>query len=247
MDNTTKKRILIVEDERKISQIIEVNLKIAGYDCDVAADGEEGLAKALTGDFDLILLDLMLPKRDGFSVCREVRRVLATPIIMVTAKEDEVDKVMGLDLGADDYVTKPFSVKVLLARIKANIRRSTGEVVETGHAAPAGDSDRIVIRELVIDNKNFTVRKGDREISLSNKEYEVLLFLARHAGELFTREDLMTKVWGYEGYLGDVRTVDVTMSRLRSKVEDNPSEPEYILTKRTKGYFIPLTNGDRDV
>ncbi|MBQ0010268.1 MAG: response regulator transcription factor, partial [Ruminococcus sp.] len=152
-----------------------------------------------------------------------------------------------LDLGADDYVTKPFSIKVLLTRIKANIRRSTGEVVETGHAAPAGDADRIVIRELVIDNKNFTVRKGDREISLSNKEYEVLLFLARHAGELFTREDLMTKVWGYEGYLGDVRTVDVTMSRLRSKVEDNPSEPEYILTKRTKGYFIPLTNGDRDV
>lgn len=247
MENTAKKRILIVEDERKISQIIEVNLKIAGYDCDVAADGEEGLSKALTGDFDLILLDLMLPKRDGFSVCREVRRVLATPIIMVTAKEDEVDKVMGLDLGADDYVTKPFSIKVLLARIKANIRRSTGEVVEMSHQAPIGDADRIVIRELVIDNKSFTVRKGEREIPLSNKEYEVLLFLARHAGQLFTREDLMMKVWGYEGYLGDVRTVDVTMSRLRSKVEDNPSEPEYILTKRTKGYYIPLTNGEQDV
>lgn len=246
MDNTGKKRILIVEDERKISQIIEVNLKIAGYDCDVAADGEEGLSKALTGDFDLILLDLMLPKRDGFSVCREVRRVLATPIIMVTAKEDEVDKVMGLDLGADDYVTKPFSINVLLARIKANIRRSTGEVVES-RAVPGDGGDRIVIRELVIDNKNYTVKKGDREISLSNKEYEVLLFLARHAGQLFTREDLMMKVWGYEGYLGDVRTVDVTMSRLRSKVEDNPSEPEYILTKRTKGYFIPLTSGEQDV
>ena len=169
MENTAKKRILIVEDERKISQIIEVNLKIAGYDCDVAADGEEGLSKALTGNFDLILLDLMLPKRDGFSVCREVRRVLATPIIMVTAKEDEVDKVMGLDLGADDYVTKPFSIKVLLARIKANIRRSTGEVVEMSHPAPTGDADRIVIRELVIDNKSFTVRKGEREIPLSNK------------------------------------------------------------------------------
>ena len=126
-----RKRILIVEDEKKISQVIRVNLMMAGYQCDVASDGEEGLQMALSGDYDLILLDLMLPKRDGFSVCREIRRTLSTPIIMVTAKEEDADKVMGLELGADDYVTKPFSIKVLLARIKANIRRYSGEIVET--------------------------------------------------------------------------------------------------------------------
>ena len=125
MDETSaKKKVLVIEDEKRISKVLEVNLLMAGYLCDTAFDGEEGLEKALTGNFDLILLDIMLPKRDGFSVCREIRKKLSTPIIMVTAKEEEIDKVMGLDLGADDYVTKPFSVKVLLARIKANIRRS---------------------------------------------------------------------------------------------------------------------------
>lgn len=241
-ENERKKKILIVEDESRISRLLEVNLMMAGYECETAADGETGLQRALAGDFDLILLDLMLPRRDGFSVCREVRKTLATPIIMVTAKEDEIDKVMGLDLGADDYVTKPFSIKVLLARIKANIRRSSGEFVDvkkSGAPEAEKDADKIVIRELVIDNKNFTVKKGDRDIELSNKEYEVLLFLARNAGTLFSREELLSKVWGYEGFFGDVRTVDVTMSRLRSKIEDVPSEPEYILTKRTKGYYIP--------
>ena len=236
----TKKRILIIEDERKISQIEEVNLMMAGYLCDVASDGEEGLAKALTGDYDLILLDLMLPKRDGFSVCREVRKTLSTPIIMVTAKEEDVDKIMGLDLGADDYVTKPFSVSVLLARIKANIRRYSGELAKTATVAPSVVSaDCIVIRELVIDTKAFKVTKSGKEIELSNKEYEVLSFLASHAGEVFAREELLVKVWGYEGFYGDMRTVDVTMSRLRAKIEEKPAEPEYILTRRSKGYYIP--------
>ena len=130
----TRKKILIVEDEKKISQVLEVNLMMAGYVCDTAYDGAEGVKKALEGDFDLILLDIMLPKMDGFAVCREIRKTLATPIIMVTAREDETDKIMGLDLGADDYVTKPFSVKVLLARVKANIRRFSGEIVETNPA-----------------------------------------------------------------------------------------------------------------
>ncbi len=232
-----KKKILIVEDERKISQVVQVNLMMAGYDCDVAADGEEGLRLALTGAYDLILLDLMLPKRDGFSVCKEVRKTLDTPIIMVTAKEEADDKVMGLEIGADDYVTKPFSIKVLLARIKANIRRFSGEVVE--HVAPAESDDKIVIRELVIDNKNFRVSKSGRDIELSNKEYELLYFLASHAGEVFEREELLGKVWGYDNYYGAVRTVDVTMSRLRAKIEDKPAEPEYIITKRSKGYYIP--------
>ena len=236
-DNSAKKKILVIEDEKRISMVLEVNLKMAGYLCDTAFDGEEGLEKALTGNFDLILLDIMLPKRDGFSVCREIRKTLSTPIIMVTAKEEEIDKVMGLDLGADDYVTKPFSIKVLLARIKANIRRSSGEFVEIKQPAPA--EGMIVIRELKIDTKNFRVTKGGREIELSKKEFEVLLFLASHPDELFTREDLLEKVWGYEDFFGGIRTVDVTMSRLRSKIEEVPAEPEYILTKRTKGYYIP--------
>ena len=236
-DNSAKKKILVIEDEKRISMVLEVNLKMAGYLCDTAFDGEEGLEKALTGNFDLILLDIMLPKRDGFSVCREIRKTLSTPIIMVTAKEEEIDKVMGLDLGADDYVTKPFSIKVLLARIKANIRRSSGEFVEIKQPAPA--EGMIVIRELKIDTKNFRVTKGGREIELSKKEVEVLLFLASHPDELFTREELLEKVWGYEDFFGGIRTVDVTMSRLRSKIEEVPAEPEYILTKRTKGYYIP--------
>lgn len=234
----SKKKILVVEDERKISQVIEINLMMAGYLCDVASDGEEGLRLALSGDYDLILLDLMLPKRDGFSVCREIRKTLSTPIIMVTAKEEEADKIMGLELGADDYVTKPFSIKVLLVRIKANIRRYSGEVVE--RVAPAeSEEDKIVIRELVIDNKTYTVTKNGREIELSNKEYELLYFLASHADEVFEREELLVKVWGYEGFYGGIRTVDVTISRLRTKIEEVPAEPEYIITKRSKGYYIP--------
>ena len=230
-----QKRILIIEDEQKISQVLSVNLMMAGYECDAAYDGEEGLKKALEGNFDLILLDIMLPKMDGFEVCRSIRKTLDTPIIMVTAREDEIDKITGLDLGADDYVTKPFSVKILLARVKANIRRFSGEVVETKNQP---DKDIIIIRELEIDNKRFTARKAGKEIELSRKEYEVLLFLAMHRGEIFSREELLEKVWGYEGFFGDMRTVDVTMARLRSKIEDNPAEPQYIITKRTKGYYI---------
>ena len=234
----SKKKILIVEDEKKISQVIQVNLMMAGYACDVASDGEMGLQMALRGDYDLILLDLMLPKRDGFSVCREVRKTMDTPIIMVTAKEELDDKIMGLEIGADDYVTKPFSIKLLLARIKANIRRYSGEVVET--VVPvSSDEDKSVIRALEIDNKNFRVTKNGNEIELSNKEYELLYFLASHAGEVFEREALLVKVWGYEACYGGVRTVDVTMSRLRAKIEDTPAEPEYIITKRSKGYYIP--------
>ncbi len=235
------KKILVVEDEMSIAKILEINLKMEGYAVDIASDGESGLQKALGGNYDLMLLDIMLPKRDGFSVCREVRKTLATPIIMVTAKEDDIDKIMGLELGADDYVTKPFSVKVLMARVRSNIRRSSGELagIEDSPVPAEVNADIIKIRELSIDTKNFTVTKKGKEIELSKKEYEVLLYLAEHVGTLMTREDLLTKVWGYDGFFGDVRTVDVTMSRLRSKVEDNPATPEYIFTKRSKGYYIP--------
>ena len=232
-----EKKILIVEDERNISQIIQVNLMGAGYRCDVAADGETGLNLALSGDYDLILLDIMLPKRDGLSVCREVRKTLSTPIIMVTAKGEDVDKILGLELGADDYVTKPFSIKVLLARIKANIRRYAGEVVE--RVASVGEGEKLTIRDLVIDTKNYKVTRGDKDINLSEKEYEVLYFLASHPDEVFSRDDLLAKIWGYDAAYGDARTVDVTVSRLRAKIEEVPAEPEYIITRRGKGYYIP--------
>lgn len=230
-----KKRILVIEDEKQISKILTVNLNLAGYETDVAYDGKTGMEKAISGNFDLILLDIMLPVMDGFEVCRNVRKTTDTPIIMVTAREDEIDKILGLDLGADDYVTKPFSINILLARVKANIRRFSGEVVETKITE---DKDKIVIKDLVIDTKKYTVHKNGKEIELSNKEYEVLIFLASHIDEVFSREELYKSIWEYDVIFGDMRTVDVTITRLRSKIEDNPSEPEYILTKRTKGWYI---------
>ena len=230
-------KLLIVEDDPGIAEGIKAQTEAWGLEVRTVENFRNVLAEFSEYRPHIVLLDIMLPKRDGFSVCREIRKKLSTPIIMVTAKEEEIDKVMGLDLGADDYVTKPFSVKVLLARIKANIRRSSGEFVELRQPAPT--EGLIVIRGLTIDTKNFRVTKDGREIELSRKEFEVLVFLASHPDELFSREELLEKVWGYEDFFGGIRTVDVTMSRLRSKIEDKPAEPEYILTKRTKGYYIP--------
>ena len=228
-----KKRILIVEDEKNIAQVLAFNLMQAGYEYDIASDGEEGLRKALKGSFDLILLDIMLPKMDGFTVCRGIRMRMDTPIIMVTAKEEDIDKIMGLDLGADDYVTKPFSINVLLARIKANLRRAASEVVTEGR------NDAVIeVRDLVIDNERYLVTKGGREISLSKIEYDLLSFLAANQGKPFKREELLESVWGYKEFYGDRRTVDVTVSRLREKIEETPSRPEYIFTKHGLGYYL---------
>ncbi len=229
----TKKKILIVEDEKSIAQILAFNLMQAGYAYDIASDGEEGLKRALTGAYDLILLDLMLPKMDGFTVCRGIRMRLDTPIIMVTAKEEEIDKIMGLDLGADDYVTKPFSINLLLARIKANIRRASNEVVSGVRNARV-----IEVRDLVIDCDRYSVTKGGREISLSKIEYDLVSYLAANIGKPFTREELLHSVWGYEDFYGDKRTVDVTISRLRAKLETDPSHPEYIFSKHGTGYYL---------
>lgn len=228
-----RKRILIVEDEKNIAQVLAFNLMQAGYAYEIAPDGEDGLKKALTGTFDLILLDLMLPKMDGFSVCRGIRRKLDTPIIMVTAKEEEIDKIMGLDLGADDYVTKPFSINLLLARIKANIRRAANEVI-TDRAADSV----ITVRELSIDNEKYLVKKNGKEIPLSKIEYDLVSYLAQNAGKPFTREELLSAVWGYDDFYGDRRTVDVTVSRLRAKLETDPSHPEYIFSKHGMGYYL---------
>ncbi|MBE6657092.1 MAG: response regulator transcription factor [Ruminococcaceae bacterium] len=231
--NDSKKKILIVEDEKNIAQVLAFNLMQAGYDYEIASDGEEGLKKALRGNFDLILLDIMLPKMDGFTVCRGIRMRLDTPIIMVTAKEEDVDKILGLDLGADDYVTKPFSVNVLLARIKANLRRSANEVVTEAKASTV-----LEVRELVIDNEKYSVTKAGEPIALSKIEYDLLAFLAANQGKPFKREELLESVWGYKEFFGDRRTVDVTVSRLRNKIETDPTHPEYIFSKHGYGYYL---------
>lgn len=234
-----KKRILIVEDEKNIADIIDYNIQKQGYETEVAYDGEKGLALALTASFDLILLDVMLPLLDGFEICRRVRARLDTPIIMLTAREEERDKVMGLELGADDYITKPFGTAELLSRIKANIRRYSGESVrpEASGGEKPGD-DIIKIDELEINCSAYSVKKNGVEISLSKQQYELLVFLARNRGKKYRQEALLKEVWGYDDYYGEVRTVDVTVTRLRKQIEDNPSEPKYIKNKRGMGYYI---------
>ena len=231
-----KKRILIVEDETDIAEILQYNVSKQGYDAEIANDGEKGLALALSGTFDLILLDVMLPKMDGFEICRRVRSRLETPIIMLTAREEENDKILGLDLGADDYMTKPFSLGELTSRIRANIRRFSGETV----VKQEEDKENAIIHveDLEIDTDSYTVKKNGKEISLSKQQYELLCFLAKNRGKKFRQDALLEAVWGYDDYYGDVRTVDVTVARLRKQIEENPSEPRYIKNKRGMGYYI---------
>lgn len=233
----TKKKILIVEDEKNIAMVLAYNIKKEGFDCDIAYDGEDGLTRAITGSYDLILLDIMLPKMNGFEVCEKIRYKSQVPIIFVTAKEEEKDKIFGLETGADDYVTKPFSFRELLARIRVNIRRSSGEVVRTAvQEAPAGSL--LTVGELVIDQEHYSVTKNGEPIELSKKDYDLIALLAENVGKVFTREDLLEKVWGYDDYYGDIRTVDVTVSRLRKKIEKDPAKPEYIMSKRGVGYYL---------
>lgn len=224
------KKILIVEDEKPIADILSFNLKRESYDVLVAYDGQDAVEKAFSENPDLILLDVMLPKKDGFQVLREIRQKLNTPVLMVTAKEEEVDKVLGLELGADDYITKPFSMRELVARVKANLRR-------TELSSQQGSGEVIEIGDLVIDINKYEVRKKDKVIDLTQREYELLKFLATRAEQVFTREQLLEEVWGYE-YYGDIRTVDVTIRRLREKVEDDSGDYKYILTKRGVGYYF---------
>lgn len=225
------KKILIVEDEKNIVDILKFNLTKEGFSTITSYDGEEGLKFALNNNPDLILLDIMLPKMDGFSVCKKIRQTLNTPIIMLTAKEEEVDKVLGLELGADDYITKPFSTRELIARVKANLRRSTLE-------SNSDEASNILkIGELIIDVNRYEVKRDNEIIELTLREFELIKFLAQQQGQIFSRENLLEKVWGYE-YYGDVRTVDVTIRRLREKVERDPSSPEYIMTKRGVGYYF---------
>lgn len=230
----TLKKILVVDDEKPISDIVKFNLTKEGYDVYTAYDGEEALEKVEEVEPDLIVLDLMLPKIDGLEVCREIRKTHDMPIIMVTAKDSEIDKVLGLELGADDYVTKPFSNRELVARVKANLRRH-------GNAKPAAveeeETNDIEIGALIVHPDAYIVSKRGETIELTHREFELLHYLARHLGQVMTREHLLQTVWGYD-YFGDVRTVDVTVRRLREKIEDSPSHPAWLVTRRGVGYYL---------
>ena len=227
-------KIVIVEDEKAISDIIKFNVEKEGYTAYTAYDGEEGLALIEKVNPDLILLDIMMPKMDGLAVCRQVRKTKNTPIIMLTARAEEVDKVVGLEMGADDYVTKPFGVRELMARIRANLRR-----VESTQVVSTEEDDGTVIIEgnLRIDVSKYEVQKRGEVIELTHLEFGLLKFLSSQKGQVFSRETLLRKVWGYE-YYGDIRTIDVTVRRLREKIEDDPSKAEYVLTKRGIGYYF---------
>ena len=224
------KRILVVDDEKPISDIISFNLRNEGFEVIAAFDGEQALEKFNESNPDLIILDLMLPKIEGLEVCREIRKTSTVPIIMLTAKDSEIDKVLGLELGADDYVTKPFSNRELIARVKANIRRSAVREEETVES----QSNDIEVGDLTIHQDAYTVSKRGQEIELTHREFELLLYLAKHIGQVMTREHLLETVWGYD-YFGDVRTVDVTIRRLREKIEDTPGYPNFIITRRGVG------------
>lgn len=226
------RKILIIEDEKSISDIIKFNLVKEGFDVDTAYDGQDGLRKAIKQTPELILLDVMLPSIDGFEVCRRIREVSMVPIIMLTAKEEEVDKVLGLELGADDYITKPFGMRELIARIKANIRRM--DISDSGKNSPENLQS---FGNLTIDMNRYEVRKDEKVLELTLREFELLKYLAERENKVFSREQLLEEVWGYE-YYGDIRTVDVTVRRLREKLEDDSSEPKYVMTKRGVGYYF---------
>jgi len=229
-----KKKVLIVEDEKTIMDILTLNLTMEGYEALCAHDGKQGLELALSQNPDLVLLDVMLPYLDGFSICKQFRaQDKLTPVIMLTAREEERDKVFGLELGADDYITKPFSVRELLARVKTNIRR--GGAAE----APGGQGRKVVLGRLALDQEQGQVYKDGQPVDLTQREYELFRCLTAQPGKVLSREDLMQEVWQYE-YYGDVRAVDVAVCRLREKVEDDAASPEYIITKRGAGYYFHL-------
>ncbi|MCP3763073.1 response regulator YycF [Domibacillus sp. A3M-37] len=229
-----QKKILVVDDERPIADILQFNLKKEGYDVQCAYDGDQAVEMVEEMQPDLVLLDIMLPGRDGMEVCREVRKKYDMPIIMLTAKDSEIDKVLGLELGADDYVTKPFSTRELIARVKANLRRHQAAPVQEEEAA---NTNEITVGALTIHPDAYIVSKRGETIELTHREFELLHYLAKHIGQVMTREHLLQTVWGYD-YYGDVRTVDVTVRRLREKIEDNPSHPSWIVTRRGVGYYL---------
>ncbi len=231
-----KKTILIVDDEQHIVDILVYNLEKEGYNTLQANDGLTAVDVALSQKPDLILLDIMLPKMDGLAVCKKIRHTLNVPILMLTAKDEEIDKILGLELGADDYVTKPFSVRELMARIKANLRKVELST-NSAETAKEGNTNKIIVGELSLDLDKFEVKVSGEVVDLTLREFEVLKYLANQPGQVITREVLLEKVWGYE-YYGDIRTVDVTVRRIREKIEKDTSAPKILITKRGVGYYI---------
>ena len=236
LEEKDRKTILIVDDEKPIVDILVYNLQKEGYKTLEANDGAEAVDIAIANKPDLVLLDIMLPKMDGLTVCKKIRSALNVPILMLTAKDEEIDKILGLELGADDYITKPFSVRELMARIKANLRKSEGAVAPTVEYEK-NDQIRIKVGELALDFEKFEAKVSDEIIDLTLREFEVLKFLANQPGQVITREVLLEKVWGYE-YYGDIRTVDVTIRRIRGKIEKDTANPKILITKRGVGYYI---------
>ena len=239
-----QKTILVVDDEQPIIDMLYFNLKKEGYNIIQANDGVTAVEMALEKKPDLILLDIMLPKLDGLSVCKRVKNSLNIPIIMLTAKDEEIDKILGLELGADDYITKPFSIRELVARVKANLRKVDASIVNNNNVKPEVEpeidgrkSQKIVVGEVELDLDKFEVKVRGEVIDLTLREFEVLKFLASEPGQVITRETLLEKVWGYE-YYGDIRTVDVTVRRIREKIERDTSAPQILITKRGVGYYL---------
>ena len=238
------KTILIVDDEAPIRDILVYNLEKEGYKTIEASDGITAVDIALEKKPDLILLDVMLPKLDGLSVCKRIKNSFNVPILMLTAKDNEVDKIVGLELGADDYITKPFSVRELVARVKANLRKidatlNNGQEVKdrSEQQNKQKETKKIVVGELELDLDKFEVKVRGQIVDLTLREFEVLKFLASQPEQVVTRETLLEKVWGYE-YYGDIRTVDVTVRRIREKIEKDTSAPKILITKRSVGYYI---------
>ncbi len=233
--NMEKETILAVDDEASIIDLLKYNIEKEGYNFISADNGEDGLKMAIEKSPDLIILDVMLPKMDGYSVCKGIRQEkINTPIIMLSARGEEIDKILGLEIGADDYMTKPFSPRELLARIKANLRK-----VETNEKTiKAKEKNVLDVGNLKLDLEKFEVTvKGKKVEDLTRREFEVLKFLAQSPNQVVSREDLLEKVWGYE-YYGDIRTVDVTIRRIREKIETNAANPQILVTKRGIGYYV---------
>ena len=238
-----KKTILIVDDEQKIVDLLVHNLTREGYNTIEANDGQTAINLALEKRPDLILLDVMLPRIDGLTVCKKIKNAYNVPILMVSAKDDELDKIVGLELGADDYITKPFGVREVVARVKANLRKveATNESENNTHKNEDKKEEKketlIKVGSLVLDLEKYEVHIDGKVINLTLREFEVLKFLAQQPGQVVTREALLERVWGYE-YYGDIRTVDVTVRRIREKIEKDTSNPKILITKRGVGYYI---------